>query len=363
MKQQPIDLAIVGAGPAGSVCACSARATDRNLSVALIDRETFPRDKSCGDAIREDAITMLIELGMGHVFSGRSQIHRLQSTVPEKFGYIKKLVDFDKYSYSIVERKILDHSIYQYAVDQGAQNLAGYALSDAAFDENARLWTLKLEGRSGSPLVLQTKVLVGADGASSRVRRIAGLELNSERYMAVGIRAYARVQGVDEGLMRVDFLKHLIPGYGWLFPLRDDKANIGVVLDQRDYKSYGNALKSHLEYYMRYLADIGIVLEEVHSIKTHPLPLSWSELPITPCRQVALIGDAAAMIDPFTGEGIHFGIWAGIHLGKSVAESLNKHDLQGGIKDYAKAYHDKHADFMANSQHFRTTIRFQRIML
>ncbi|MCY4050999.1 MAG: NAD(P)/FAD-dependent oxidoreductase [Gammaproteobacteria bacterium] len=362
VSQQPLDIAIVGAGPSGSVCACSVLAADNGLNVALIDRKEFPRDKSCGDAVREDAMKMLAELGINHIFAGRPQIQCLSPTVPERFRYMQKLIDFADHSYYIVERKIFDNSIYQSAIDRGAQNFAGYALSDAVFDENSSLWTLTLKDCFNFSLFLQARVLIGADGASSRVRRIVGLELNSEKHMSVGVRAYAQARGLDEGLMRIDYLEHLIPGYGWVFPLLDNKVNIGIFLDRRDYKLYGSTLKSHLDYYIGYLASIGIVLEDVRNIYAHPLPLSWSGLPLAPHRQAALIGDAAAMIDPFTGEGIHFGIWGGICLGRSVAEGLNKHGLQSGIEEYSRAYFDRHANLMEDSQHFRTALRFQRMM-
>ncbi len=362
MKQQPFDLAIVGAGPAGSVCACSALAESGNLRVALIDRELFPRDKSCGDAVRGDAIAVLGELGLKHVFSHLPRIERLQAGIPGNFGYLGKLIDFDQYCYHIIERSFFDDSIYRGALDRGAHDLAGYSLVDAAFNKDSRLWTLTLADRSCSEHVLQARGLVGADGASSRVRRIAGLDLNGEKHMAVGIRAYARAEGSDQGALRLDYLEHLIPGYGWTFPLLDNKVNVGVYLDGRDYKSIGMTLTQHLEDYIRYLAGVGIVVENLRDVITYPLPLFQPELPLTPHRQIALIGDAAAMIDPLTGEGIHFGIWAGATLGRFAAEGLQKHDLQAGMENYAEAFNRKFADSMANSQRVRTMLRFQRIM-
>ncbi len=181
--------------------------------------------------------------------------------------------------------------------------------------------------------------------------------------MLVGVRAYARADGMDRGVLRLDYLPHLLPGYGWVFPLLSNKVNIGLCLDRRDYTRYGKSLKSHLEDYIGCLTNFGIRFENVSAIKTHPLPLACPELPLVPHRQVALIGYAVAMIDPFTGEGIHFGIWAGLHLGRFVAEGLKQHDLQGGVQEYASVYNDKFAGDMKDSQHFRVALRFQRMML
>ena len=363
MEQEPWDLAVVGAGPAGSVCACSALGTHEGIRVALIDRETFPRDKPCGDAIRQDAVSVLEELKLNAIFAGRSRIERSRLTFPHKFQYLKKLIDFDRYTYYIVERKLFDTALYEAAIQRGAHDLTGYTMNGAVFDESAGLWNLTIKQRRGCDVLIRARVLVGADGASSRVRRVAGLELNSEKHVAVGVRAYAQLEGFDEGALHIDFLGRLIPGYGWIFPLQNNKVNIGLGLDIRDYKAAGKSLKSHLDDYVQYLAREGLVIHDLNNISTHPLPLAFSELPLVPQRQVALIGDAAAMIDPFTGEGIHFGIWAGYALGRAVSEGLREQCLLSAMERFETTYTDKFDSLMEDSQQLRVMLRFQRMLI
>lgn len=274
---------------------------------------------------------------------------------------MEKLIDLSGHSYYIVERKLFDNAIYQAAVDRGVHDFTGHALIDAAFNEDVLLWDLILNNHSGSAFALQAKALIGADGAGSRVRRITGLKLNKDKHMAVGIRAYARAAGMDQSALRFDYPVHLIPGYGWTFPLLDHKVNIGVGLDRRDFKAIGKTLHSHLQDYVDYLADIGIIIKDVRGFSTHPLPLAYPELPLVPQRQVALIGDAANMIDPFTGEGIHYGIWAGFELGRMVSEGWQQHTIQFAMERYAKTYADKFSGTMDDAQTLRTNARFFRM--
>ena len=363
VQPEPWDIAVVGAGPAGSVCACSALAASDGLRVALIDRETFPRDKSCGDAIRDDAVSTLGELGLDAIFESRPSIRCLRPTFPLKFQYLKKLVDWDQYAYRIVERKPFDNALYEAAVQRGAQDFTGYRLTDAALEESVGLWTLTLKARSGQEVAICSKVLVGADGASSQVRRIVGLDLNKDAHLAVGLRAYAHAEGLDMGALRIDYLESLIPGYGWTFPLKDGKVNIGIFLDVRDYRRIGKNLRAHLDDYAQYLAGQGVRLRDLSDVKTHPLPMGSRVLPLVPQRHVALIGDAAAMIDPFTGEGIHFGIWAGRVAGRAAAESICEGDPQAGLERYAKACAESFGSTMGDSQRLRVMLRFQRMFL
>ena len=360
VDREPWDLVVVGAGPAGSVRACSALAAAQGVRVALIDHERFPRDKSCGDAVRSDAASVLRELGLSGIFEGRPEIHHLVATCPPRFGFLHGIVDKNTYSYYIVERVLFDHYLYEAAIERGARDYTGFRLTDAKFDDSSELWELSLKSRNREVFGIRARVLVGADGAGSRVRRLAGISLNDDKHTSLGLRAYAQAEGMAAGTMRIDWLESMVPGYDWTFPLLSGKVNIGVGLDQRDYKRNGVALESYLEEYVRYLSTQGIEINGLSDTRTHPLPLASQSVPLVPGQNVALIGDAAAMIDPFSGEGIHYGIWAGREVGRIAGRCSTGSDVQAGLESYAKAYPKQFGEEMELGQSIRVGLRFLR---
>ena len=271
------DLAVIGAGPAGSVCAYCALMACPGLRVALVDRETFPRDKACGDAVREEAMLTLSELGLGAPFADRPPVPRRQATVPRRFTYMKQMLKGNNRIY-VVERQVLDHHLFEAAIDRGAADFSGHKLTDARVDENSEDWVLALKQSSGATVEVRCATLVGADGAGSRVRRIAGLELSGDRYTSVALRGYARVEGSAARAMRFDFLESVLPGYGWTFPLTGNAVNVGVIIDRMIYKLAERSLKSYLEEYVRWLRGEGVALTDLGPVMAHPLPLG-SELP------------------------------------------------------------------------------------
>ncbi len=363
----PWDMAVIGAGPAGSVCACSALTAADRMRVVLVDRDAFPRDKACGDAVRADAASIVRGLGLGAVFDGRPKVLRTRFTSPPRFGYLEKLLQSDddagpdERSYYIVERRVFDRHLFEAAIGRGAEDYSGHTLTHAEFDASAGLWKLVLRTRSATTTEIRCRLLVGADGAGSRVRRLAGLECNAEGHTAVAIRAYAQAAGLPDRTMRVDWLESLMPGYGWTFPLAEGRVNIGIIIDQRDFKRSRRRLESYLEEYVRYLDDHGVAIRNPDSIGTHPLPLGSQPLPLAPAERLALVGDAASMINPFTGEGIHYGVWAGRKLGRAVGECVNRSgSLQSALKSYEKAYAERFGETMKRYHALRNWVRFQK---
>ena len=354
------DVAVIGAGPAGSVCACSALATSPSLRVALVDMEVFPRDKACGDAIRVEGAAVLQDLDLGSVFDGRPVISRSLQTIPAgitNFGLSGKFSE----EHYIVEREVFDNHLFEGAVQRGAADYSGHRFADAAFDDALGLWRLTLARRSGGAAEIGCRILVGADGASSNVRRFAGVDRQQRAHTAVALRGYAQAAGLDRGAIRVDFLRSLIPGYGWTFPLAGAKVNVGVIIHAREYMRSGRRLESYMDEYVEYLGDNGVAIGDLASVRTHPLPLGSQVVPLAPRAGLALIGDAAAMINPFTGEGIHYGLWAGRALGRAIGRSLNgKPAGETTLESHARTYAERYAEHMKRYGTIRDMVRFRK---
>ena len=118
---------------------------------------------------------------------------------------------------------------------------------------------------------------------------------------------------------------------------------------------------SYLEEYVRYLDDDGLAIRNPESIGTHPLPLGSQPLQLVPAERMALVGDAAAMINPFTGEGIHYGIWAGRTLGRTVGECASRSGSpQAALKSYERAYAERFGETMKRYHSLRNWVRFQK---
>ena len=355
------DVAVIGAGPAGSVCACSSLAISPQLRVALVDMEAFPRDKACGDAIRVEARDLLREMGLDAVFDGRPLISRAVRKFPaalSRFGAGKYLQ-----SHYIIEREVFDNHLFSGALRQGAGDFSGHRFVDATFDPAAKLWRLTLAARSGARMELRCAVLVGADGASSKVRRLLGVERQRPAHTAVALRAYAQAEGLDIGAIRIDLLRSLVPGYAWTFPMAGAKVNIGVDVQRREYKRAGRRLESYLHEYLEHLGEDGVTIRNLKRVDTHPLPLGSQAVALVPHPRVALVGDAAAMINPFTGEGIHYGIWAGHALGRAIGGSANGNALwQTALTSYARAYAEEYGEEMKAYAGLRDMLRFQSVL-
>ena len=357
------DMAVIGAGPAGSVCAYSALAACPRMRVALVDRATFPRDKSCGDAVRGEVAVALGNLGLGGAFRGRSPVPHMSATAPPRFRYLETILKGNDLFY-MVEREHFDNHLFEAAVELGAEDFTGHKLTGAIFDEHSGDWVLALGKTSGASVGIRCRTLVGADGAGSRVRRAAGLGCSPSKHTSVGLRAYAQAEGPVGSTMRFDFTESLLPGYGWMFPLTGGKVNVGVAIDRPGYKRGGRSLKSYLDEYLHELRGAGISTGDPSGFMAHPLPLASELPPLAPKPGVALIGDAGSMVHPFTGEGIHFAVWAGRTLGAMVGECVDRGTaVQAGLERFGEAYRQRFARPMTAARAAFDRVRLQKLLM
>ncbi len=295
------DLIIVGAGPAGSAAALAALAADPRARVALVDAASFPRDKACGDGIAPQALEVLAELGVPGAADGFMPVGQLRLRSPLGREVVAEL----KEPAYCIPREVFDARLVEAAVARGAELI----------QRKIRTLTFSADAVVLAP-DLTAVVVIAADGANSTIRRLLALPPNPPGACAIAIRGYAAgacgPDGSPEQL--IEMVAAGWPAYAWSFPIsgpgHNERANVGFgmlrsSLAQRQNSGSGReALTGPLA---QLLPDQPA---EPPTLRAHPLPLSTFR-PRQPDGRVLLVGDAASLINPLTGEGIYYAVASG----------------------------------------------------
>jgi geranylgeranyl reductase family protein len=312
------DVIVVGAGPGGSTAAAFlARDGHR---VLLLDKATFPRDKTCGDAISGKSATVLREMGIDHlveaaphaiaegvVFSGtRGDTVRIPFPKDVDPSGIKNSKKYNYVTSGYVQRRVVyDDVLFQHARSQKSVTaLEGVEVAGVLREDDRVVGVRTKDGREyRAPLV------VGADGALSAVAQgVGAFERDHDHWIGSFRVYYEGVTGMSNDI-EIHFVEGLVPGYFWIFPLDNGLANVGsgmIETDLRDPKkkiqlvedTY-RIMREHPQFARRFAAS----KEVPGSRRGWLLPLGSKHRPIAG-KGWMLVGDAAALIDPFSGEGI-----------------------------------------------------------
>ncbi|MDJ0514388.1 MAG: NAD(P)/FAD-dependent oxidoreductase [Methyloceanibacter sp.] len=339
MPDAHYDYAIIGAGPAGSACA-NALLLEGASGVALIDRARFPRDKICGDGIGPGVIAILDALKLGHMLDRHRRVSQMVMTSP--FGGRMALNDNEIKGESplgyVIRRTEFDHALVIAALERGCTDMTGWSFEGAKHVDGQ--WRIDLaESDSGELRSITADVLIGADGATSRVRRLLGQPFNHEKHVSVSMRILARTEPEFPARQELNVEKELpIPGYAWNFATGAGLVNVGFVCDTPTYKASGRHLREILKTYQDQLPDT-LVYDDA-TRHSQILPLASQMPPLAyPKVSAALIGDAASMINPLTGEGIFYGMEAGLLLGRGLARAANtREERAAALQHYERVF-------------------------
>ncbi len=328
---RPSAVTILGAGPAG--CTAALFLAQAGIASTLIERaEAYPRDKVCGDALSGKVVDVLRRLdpalvpalaaeatslgsyGIRFVApNGRDVVLPFKANATTPPGYISQRLDFDAFLFEQVRRQPL-------ITVQLGRTLKTVARSGAGFD---------LAFADGG--TERAELLLAADGAHSPIaRQLHGFTVEPAHHCA-GLRAYYHGVGglQDRGIIELHFLKETVPGYLWVFPLTDrdgrtGRANVGIGIRSDQVSRRRLDLKKLLVELLNTSPELaprfaGAQLEG--PIQGFPLPLGSKRRPISGAGYL-LLGDAGALIDPFTGEGISNAMVSGLVAARAVTAAL-----------------------------------------
>jgi menaquinone-9 beta-reductase len=303
------EIAIVGAGPAGTTCAL--HLASKGIPSLLIDKAAFPRDKICGDALSGNTIYELEKLGIevpalfeqftqkiptaGIKFiapGGQSLFLKTNKVRPgfTHAGYVSERIFFDQFLFEQAKKNPLITILESCYIHQAT-----------AHSDHVLLHT------KNKVLSIKAKMVVGADGAHSAIAKLANQTMDKSHYSG-GLRQYwENVSGFDEGNpIELHFYKKTLPGYFWMFKVNGNKANIGIGIKSDVISRKKINLKDLMEDIIKNHPTIAPRFKEakpLESPKGFGLPLGSKKIPLSGNRFI-LLGDAASLIDPFTGEGI-----------------------------------------------------------
>ena len=349
------DAIVVGGGPGGSTAAAFlARDGHR---VLLLEKETFPRDKTCGDAISGKSASVLRELGLidrveqaphaiaeGVLFSGPKG-HTVQIPFPKDIdpSGIKNSKKYNYVTAGYVQRRLVyDDILFQHAKSLKSVTTLEDVEVNGVLKEGARVVGVKTkDGRE-----FRAPLVIGADGAMSPVAKgVGAFERDHDHWIGAYRVYYEGVTGMSNDI-EIHFVDGLIPGYFWIFPLDNGLANVGSGMIETDLQKVDKEGKKKqlIAETERIIAEHPAFKARFANAKEVPgskrgwlLPLGSKHRPIAGDGWM-LVGDAAALIDPFSGEGIGNAMVSGRLAAAQATKALAAKDLsKAALQGYEQA--------------------------
>ena len=333
------DVLVVGAGPAG--CATATYLAQSGLDVLLLEKATFPREKVCGDGLTPRGVRALLGMGV---------------TVDEKDGWVRnkglRIIgggirlelpwpDLSNYpDYGLVRTRLdFDETLARTAEKAGVRLLEGVSVTGPVLDGDGRITgvTARRQPAGAGAATVKTdedtertyraRLVVAADGNSSRLSLAMGLAKRDDRPLGVAVRTYYTSPRHNDDYLE-SWLElwdgdRLLPGYGWIFGMGDGTSNVGLGLLNTSAAFQNIDYRGMLR---RWLA--GMPGEWGYTEENRTAPVRGAALPMgfnrTPhyTRGLLLVGDAGGMVNPFNGEGIGYALEAGEIAARTIVQAL-----------------------------------------
>ncbi|HEY4465577.1 MAG TPA: geranylgeranyl reductase family protein, partial [Streptosporangiaceae bacterium] len=370
------DVIVVGAGPAGATTAYYL--ANAGLDVLLLEKSRFPREKVCGDGLTPRAVRALVAMGVpvsesdGWLRNKGLRVigagMRLELPWPELTSYP---------GYGLVRTRLdLDQELARRASQAGARLLEGMTVTGPVLDDRTgRITGVTVRPAGGGPdaaaeQVYRARLVIAADGNSSRLSVAMGLRKREDRPIGVAVRAYYTSPRHDDDYLEswLDLWDgdRLLPGYGWIFGMGDGTSNVGLGLLNTS-TAFGNTdYHAMLRKWLDGLPGEWGFTDDNRAgpVRGAALPMAFNRTPHY-TRGLLLVGDAAGMVNPFNGEGIAYAMESGEIAARIVAQALAVPDQAGTervLHSYPRALADAYGGYYTLGRMFVKAIGRPELM-
>ena len=313
---QSFDAVVAGAGPSGSSAAATLAAS--GMRVALVDKARFPRDKLCGGLLSERSVTSI-----RRVFGVATIPIEVTSNTASVFDRGRRLVRVAHDTpVHFTSRRNFDASLVELAVANGATLLEGAGIR--SFEVRTNVVELD-NGRT-----LSAPFVVGADGAGSRVRKLLGTSMDRDGF-AVGLEAEVPQSAVAREISDPEIYFGLVEwGYAWIFP-KQATLTVGI----------GGLASRNEDMRKRFAEFATLALGRVPTQRLCGSPIPFGNYLRQPGRgSTLLVGDAAGLVEPLTGEGIAFAVDSGCRAAEAIMEASRLRSPQRACALYRTGYRE-----------------------
>jgi menaquinone-9 beta-reductase len=328
------DVIVVGAGPGGSAAAF--HLARHGLTVELLEKAEFPREKVCGDGLTPRAVKQLITMGIDTSAPGWLRNKglrvigggiRMELDWPElasypNYGLTRSRLDFDE---------ILANA----AAAAGATLRTGTNVIGPVLDDDGRVIGVRAQaGPEKEPVEYRAPLVVAADGVSGRLALSLGLAKRDDRPIGVAVRRYYKspVKHDDDYLESWLELtsreggEKLLPGYGWIFGMGDGRVNVGLGVLNSSTAFGKTNYRTMLTDWLSTTPDDWAMNDEASAdgpIMGAALPMGFNRVPHY-TRGVLLVGDTGGMVNPFNGEGIAYAMESAEMAADVIVQALGR---------------------------------------
>lgn len=365
-ETRDVDVLVVGAGPGGSTTAYYL--ASHGIDVLMVERSNFPREKVCGDGITPRGVKQLLEMGIDPLGPGFERIDGLRVYRGDEPILEMPWPELSEYpGYGVVRaRSDFDEALALHAVAAGAALEQGTEAVEPIFEDGwvvgARL--KRVEG--GEPFDVRARLVIAADGASSRFGQSAGVRRDAGRPIGIAARRYYRthrdvgpwmeswLELVDEGKM--------LPGYGWVFPVSDGVINVGAGL-QNTFRGFKDvSARGVFQHFINMLPEEWGIDEDnaMGKVLSGPIPMGMNRRPPA-VPGLLLIGDAAGVVNPFNGEGIAYAMESG-QLAADLAFQAVSEGNPALAQVYPSVLQERYGSYFAAGRFFVRAIGNPEVM-